>query len=414
MLLNRIWIGMFVIAMIVAMSKLLFWQDLDVFNNLVDSLFSAANTGFTLSLSLTGILCFWMGIMKIGENGGAIKHLTRFVSPLFSKLFPEVPKDHPANGAMMMNFSANMLGLDNSATPLGLKAMKELQSLNPEKDRASNAQIMFLVLNTSGLTLIPVSIFALRADSASPTTVFLPILITTFISSIFGLIFVSIRQKINLFQPVIIAYLGSISLLIGALLYYVINNPQNTDVISNIAGNFIIFLVIVLFMLLAWRKKVNVYESFIDGAKEGFGVAISIIPYLVAMLAAIAVFRASGSLNVITDGIKELAVIFGVTVLEWVDALPVAFMKPLSGGGARGAYVEVMNHFGVDSMQEKIAATMQGSTETTFYVLAVYFGSVNIKNTRYAAGVGLLCDFVGIISAIIISYLFYTNGYLVQ
>lgn len=405
---------MFVIAMIVAMSKLLFWQDLDVFNNLVDSLFSAANTGFTLSLSLTGILCFWMGIMKIGENGGAIKHLTRFVSPLFSKLFPEVPKDHPANGAMMMNFSANMLGLDNSATPLGLKAMKELQSLNPEKDRASNAQIMFLVLNTSGLTLIPVSIFALRADSASPTTVFLPILITTFISSIFGLIFVSIRQKINLFQPVIIAYLGSISLLIGALLYYVINNPQNTDVISNIAGNFIIFLVIVLFMLLAWRKKVNVYESFIDGAKEGFGVAISIIPYLVAMLAAIAVFRASGSLNVITDGIKELAVIFGVTVLEWVDALPVAFMKPLSGGGARGAYVEVMNHFGVDSMQEKIAATMQGSTETTFYVLAVYFGSVNIKNTRYAAGVGLLCDFVGIISAIIISYLFYTNGYLVQ
>ncbi|MEJ6777231.1 MAG: nucleoside recognition domain-containing protein, partial [Crocinitomicaceae bacterium] len=355
MLLNRIWIGMFVIAMIVAMSKLLFWQDLDVFNNLVDSLFSAANTGFTLSLSLTGILCFWMGIMKIGENGGAIKHLTRFVSPLFSKLFPEVPKDHPANGAMMMNFSANMLGLDNSATPLGLKAMKELQSLNPEKDRASNAQIMFLVLNTSGLTLIPVSIFALRADSASPTTVFLPILITTFISSIFGLIFVSIRQKINLFQPVIIAYLGSISLLIGALLYYVINNPQNTDVISNIAGNFIIFLVIVLFMLLAWRKKVNVYESFIDGAKEGFGVAISIIPYLVAMLAAIAVFRASGSLNVITDGIKELAVIFGVTVLEWVDALPVAFMKPLSGGGARGAYVEVNNHFCCYKNQKKIS-----------------------------------------------------------
>ena len=401
---------MFVIAMIVAMSKLLFWQDLDVFNNLVDSLFSAANTGFTLSLSLTGILCFWMGIMKIGENGGAIKQLTRFVSPLFSKLFPEVPKDHPANGAMMMNFSANMLGLDNSATPLGLKAMKELQSLNPEKDRASNAQIMFLVLNTSGLTLIPVSIFALRANSGSPTTVFLPILITTFISSIFGLIFVSIRQKINLFQPVIIAYLGSISLLIGALLYYAINNPQNTDVISNVAGNFIIFLVIVLFMLLALRNKINVYESFIDGAKEGFGVAISIIPYLVAMLAAIAVFRASGSLNVVTDGIKQLAVTFGVTVIEWVDALPVAFMKPLSGGGARGAYVEIMSHFGVDSMQEKIAATMQGSTETTFYVLAVYFGSVNIKNTRYAAGAGLLCDFVGIISAIIISYLFYTNG----
>ena len=410
MLLNRIWIGMFIIAMIVAASKLLFWHDLDIFKSLVDALFSAANTGFTLSLSLTGILCFWMGIMKIGENGGTIKHLTRLVSPLFSRLFPEVPKDHPANGAMMMNFSANMLGLDNSATPLGLKAMKELQTLNPDKERASNAQIMFLVLNTSGLTLIPVSIFALRAESGSPTSVFLPILITTFISSLFGLIIVSLKQKINLFQPVILAYLGGVSALIGFLIYYIVNNPQHTDVISNVAGNFIIFFVIIIFMVLAWRKKVNVYESFIDGAKEGFGVAISIIPYLVAMLAAIAVFRASGALDVITDGIKEVAIFCGVTVLEWVDALPVAFMKPLSGGGARGAYVEVMDNFGIDSMQEKIAATMQGSTETTFYVLAVYFGSVNIKNTRYAAGAGLLCDFVGIIAAIFISYLFYTNG----
>lgn len=401
---------MFIIAMIVAANKLLFWHDVDIFKSLVDALFSAANTGFTLSLSLTGILCFWMGIMKIGENGGTIKHLTRLVSPLFSRLFPEVPKDHPANGAMMMNFSANMLGLDNSATPLGLKAMKELQTLNPDKERASNAQIMFLVLNTSGLTLIPVSIFALRSGSDSPTSVFLPILITTFISSLFGLIIVSIKQKINLFQPVILAYLGGVSALIGFLIYYVVNNPQHTDVISNVAGNFIIFFVIVIFMLLAWRKKVNVYESFIDGAKEGFGVAISIIPYLVAMLAAIAVFRASGALDVITDGIKEVAIFCGVTVLEWVDALPVAFMKPLSGGGARGAYVEVMDNFGIDSMQEKIAATMQGSTETTFYVLAVYFGSVNIKNTRYAAGAGLLCDLVGIIAAIFISYLFYTNG----
>lgn len=401
---------MFLIAMIVAVSKLVFWQDMDIFRQLVDSLFSAADTGFTLSLSLTGVLCFWMGIMKIGENGGAIGHLTKLVSPLFSRLFPEVPKDHPANGAMMMNFSANMLGLDNSATPLGLKAMKELQTLNPDKDRASNAQIMFLVLNTSGLTLIPVSIFALRAESASPTTVFLPILITTFISSLFGLIFVSIRQKINLFNSVILAYVGGISLLIGALLYYVVYNPDKTDIISNVAGNFIIFFVIIIFMILAWRKKVNVYESFIEGAKEGFGVAISIIPYLVAMLAAIAVFRASGTLDVITDGIKEAAMFCGITVLHWVDALPVAFMKPLSGGGARGAFVEVMDNFGIDSMQEKIAATMQGSTETTFYVLAVYFGSVNINNTRYAAGAGLLCDLVGIIAAIIISYLFYTNG----
>ena len=401
---------MFLIAMIVAISKLVFWQDTDIFRQLVDALFAAADTGFTLSLSLTGVLCFWMGVMKIGENGGAIGHLTKLVSPLFSRLFPEVPKDHPANGAMMMNFSANMLGLDNSATPLGLKAMKELQTLNPDKGRASNAQIMFLVLNTSGLTLIPVSIFALRAESTSPTTVFLPILITTFISSLFGLVFVSIRQKINLFNRIILAYLGGISLLIGGLLYYIIYNPDKTNLISNVAGNFIIFLVIILFMILAWRKKINVYESFIEGAKEGFGVAVSIIPYLVAMLAAIAVFRASGTLDVITDGIKEAALFCGITVLHWVDALPVAFMKPLSGGGARGAFVEVMDNFGIDSMQEKIAATMQGSTETTFYVLAVYFGSVNIKNTRYAAGAGLLCDLVGIIAAIIISYLFYTNG----
>ena len=410
MLLNRIWLGMFLVAGIVATSKLIFWQDTAIFKDLVDALFGAANTGFTLSLSLTGILCFWMGIMKIGENGGAVRHLTRIVAPLFSKLFPEVPKDHPANGAMMMNFSANMLGLDNSATPLGLKAMKELQTLNPEKERASNAQIMFLVLNTSGLTIIPVSIFALRVESASPTSVFLPILITTFISSLFGLILVSIIQKINLFNWVILAYIGSLSVLIGALIYYVTQHPEHSDIISNVGGNSLIFLIIVLFMVLAMRKKVNVYESFIDGAKEGFSVAITIIPYLVAMLAAIAVFRASGSLDVILEAIKSFALFVGITAAEWIDALPVAFMKPLSGGGARGAYVEVMSNFGIDSMQEKIAATMQGSTETTFYVLAVYFGSVNIKNTRYAAGAGLLCDVVGITTAILISYIFYTNG----
>ncbi|MBB77707.1 MAG: hypothetical protein CL844_01750 [Crocinitomicaceae bacterium] len=409
MILNRIWIGMFIISMIVGIIKLFFWQDVDIFKNLIDSLFQAAETGFTISLALTGILCFWMGIMKIGENGGAIKYLTKIVSPLFSRLFPEVPKDHPANGAMMMNFSANMLGLDNAATPLGLKAMKELQSLNKDKDKASNAQIMFLVLNTSGLTLIPVSIFALRVDSVSPTSVFLPILVTTFISSLFGLIYVSIRQKINLFNTTIIAYLGSITTLIIILLYYIINHPENAPIISNVGGNLIIFLIIILFMLLSWKKKVNVYESFIDGAKEGFNVAISIIPYLIAILSAIAVFRASGSLDVISNMIKEIAIVFGCTMLEWVDALPVAFMKPLSGGGARGAYVEIINNFNIDSIQEKIAATMQGSTETTFYVLAVYFGSVKIKNTRYAVSAGLLCDFVAIIVSIIISYLFYTN-----
>ena len=410
MILNRIWIGMFIIAMVVALSKLIFWQDMNIFQNIVDALFNAANTGFTMSLGLTGILCFWMGIMKIGENGGAIAILTRFISPLFQKIFPEVPKDHPANGAMMMNISANMLGLDNSATPMGLKAMKELQTLNPEKEKATNAQIMFLVLNTSGLTIIPVSIFALRAESSSPTSVFLPILITTFLSSLFGLIIVGLRQRINLLNKTILLYIGSLTLFIIGLITYVIYNPDKSEVISKVGGNLLIFTIVVLFMLLAYRKKVNVYESFIEGAKEGFEVAIKIIPYLVAMLAAIAVLRASGALDEAFNGIKMAVIYMGITVTEWVDALPVAFMKPLSGGGARGAYVEVMNNFGIDSMQEKIAATMQGSTETTLYVVAVYFGSVDIKNSRYAVGAGLLCDLVGIISAIFISYLFYTHG----
>tara|TARA_B110000285_G_scaffold91050_1_gene104365 strand:- start:340 stop:1545 length:1206 start_codon:yes stop_codon:yes gene_type:complete len=401
---------MFVVAMVVALSKLLFWQDLNIFKELVDALMGAATTGFEISLSLTGIICLWMGIMKIGENGGAVRVLTRVVSPLFSRLFPEVPKEHPAVGSMMMNFSANMLGLDNSATPLGLKAMKELQELNPEKETASNAQIMFLVLNTSGLTIIPVTIFAYRSSSESPTAVFLPILIATFIASLGGLIYVAIRQKINLFNRVILAYVGTSTILIGLLLNYVVNHPEHGDTISQVGGNLTIFLIIISFILMAARKKVNVYDSFLEGAKDGFQVAISIIPYLVAMLAAIAVFRASGSLDILLDGIKMLAVYAGLTVTEWIDALPVAFMKPLSGSGARGAYLEVMSHYGIDSMQEKIAATFQGSTETTFYVLAVYFGSVKIKYTRYAVTAGLIADFIGIVSAIFISYLFYTNG----
>ena len=401
---------MFVVAMVVALSKLLFWQDLNIFKELVDALMGAATTGFEISLSLTGIICLWMGIMKIGENGGAVRVLTRVVSPLFSRLFPEVPKEHPAVGSMMMNFSANMLGLDNSATPLGLKAMKELQELNPEKETASNAQIMFLVLNTSGLTIIPVTIFAYRSSSESPTAVFLPILIATFIASLGGLIYVAIRQKINLFNRVILAYVGTSIILIGLLLNYVVNHPEHGDTISQVGGNLTIFLIIISFILMAARKKVNVYDSFLEGAKDGFQVAISIIPYLVAMLAAIAVFRASGSLDILLDGIKMLAVYAGLTVTEWIDALPVAFMKPLSGSGARGAYLEVMSHYGIDSMQEKIAATFQGSTETTFYVLAVYFGSVKIKYTRYAVTAGLIADFIGIVSAIFISYLFYTNG----
>lgn len=376
--------------------------------NMIDSLSSAAKTGFELSLYLTGAMCLWLGIMKIGENGGAMNALTKAVSPLFSKLFPDVPKNHPAIGSIMMNFSANMLGLDNAATPLGLKAMNELQELNETKDRASNAQIMFLVLNTSGLTIIPVSIFAMRSGSDSPTEVFLPILISTYIASLAGLIFVAIRQKINLFNRVVLAYIGTLSAFIGLLLYYVVTHPEQGETVSVVVGGGIMFGIILVFILMAMRKKVNVYDSFLEGAKGGFEVAVKIIPFLVAMLCAIAVFRASGALDGLLDGIRWFVLSIGITVTEWVDALPVAFMKPLSGSGARGAFAEVMTQFGTGSLQERIAATMQGSTETTFYVLAVYFGSVGIKNVRYAASAGLFADFVGIIAAIIVSYIFFS------
>ncbi|MDB4606506.1 spore maturation protein [Crocinitomicaceae bacterium] len=407
MVLNRIWFGMFLIAIALGFYKTFLLGDYAVMKDMIDSLSSSAKVGFELSLYLTGAMCLWLGIMRVGENGGAIKLLTKAVSPLFSKLFPDIPEGHPSVGSMMMNFSANMLGLDNAATPLGLKAMKELQEINPIKDRASNAQIMFLVLNTSGLTIIPISIFALRSGAESPTEVFLPILISTFIASLAGLIFVAIRQKINLFNPTVISYLGGLSLLIGLLLHYVVQHPSQGEAISVVVGGGIMFSIISVFILLAIRKKVNVYESFIDGAKGGFNVAISIIPYLIAILCAIALFRASGALDGILDAIRWLVLGVGLSVSEWVDALPVAFMKPLSGGGARGAYVEVMNNFGVGSLQELIAATMQGSTETTFYVLAVYFGSVGIKKTRYAVTAGLFADLIGIIAAIIVSYIFF-------
>ncbi|MEJ6589889.1 MAG: nucleoside recognition domain-containing protein [Crocinitomicaceae bacterium] len=407
MVLNRIFFGMFVIAISLGFFKTIVMGDYGVMKDMIDSLSSSAKVGFELSLYLTGAMCLWLGIMRIGENGGAISKLTKAVAPLFSKLFPEIPKNHPAIGSMMMNFSANMLGLDNAATPLGLKAMKELQELNPEKDRASNSQIMFLVLNTSGLTIIPISIFALRSGADSPTEIFLPILISTFIASLAGLIFVAIRQRINLLNGTIISYIGILSLLIGLMLYYVIKNPSQGEAVSVVVGGGIMFGIILSFILMAIRKKVNVYESFIEGAKGGFNVAIGIIPYLIAMLCAIALFRASGALEGILEGVRWLVLAAGLTVTEWVDALPVAFMKPLSGSGARGAYVEVMTNFGIGSLQERIAATMQGSTETTFYVLAVYFGSVGIKKTRYAATAGLFADFVGIVAAIVVSYIFF-------
>ena len=407
MVLNRIWFGMFLIAISLGFYKTFVLGDYTVMKNMIDSLSSSAKVGFELSLYLTGAMCLWLGIMRIGENGGAIGLLTRAVSPLFSKLFPDIPKDHPSIGSMMMNFSANMLGLDNAATPLGLKAMKELQEINPDKEKASNAQIMFLVLNTSGLTIIPISIFALRSGADSPTEVFLPILISTFIASLAGLLFVAFRQRINLLNGVVLSYIGGLTLLIGLMLFYVVRHPSQGEAVSVIVGGGIMFGIISAFILLAIRKKVNVYESFIDGAKGGFNVAIGIIPYLIAILCAIALFRASGALDGILDGVRWLVLSIGLTVTEWVDALPVAFMKPLSGGGARGAYVEVMTNFGIGSLQERIAATMQGSTETTFYVLAVYFGSVGIKKTRYAVTAGLFADLIGIIAAIVVSYIFF-------
>lgn len=403
---------MVLIGVATAFIKLMFWQDITILSRIVNDLFKAAENGFTISLGLTAMITFWLGIMKIGENAGAVQKLTKLVTPLFSRLFPSIPKDHPAVGAMMMNFSANMLGLDNAATPLGIKAMKELQTLNPDEKTASDAQIMFLVLNTSGLTIIPVSVFALLASNGetNPTVVFLPILIATYFASLGGLILISIKQRINLLNPVVLAYLGGLTALILGLLYWVIVEPESGDFLANVIGNGLILLIITGFILMGWRKKIDVYQSFIDGAKEGFNVAIGIIPYLIAMLAAISVFRSSGVLDAILEGIRWLALSIGLTVTEWIDAMPIAFMKPLSGSGARGALQDLISNHGVSDLRSRIGTVMQGSTETTFYVLAVYFGAVKITNTRYAANIGLLADAIGIISAIFVSYIFFGNA----
>jgi len=402
---------MFLIAIVMGFSKLIFWQDTAILQKMMDGLFEASKNGFELSIFMTGALCLWMGFMKIGEEGGAIKVISRLVAPLFSKLFPEIPKDHPAVGSIMMNFSANMLGLDNAATPFGLKAMRDLQEINPNKAVASNAQIMFLVLNASGLTIIPVSILAARAanNSNSISSVFLPILITTFFATLGGLIYVSIRQKINLLNKVVFLYLGTLTVLVFGLIFTLNAFPEKIDVISSVVSNTIIFGIILFFFGLAIRSKVNLFESFIEGAKGGFEVALNIVPYLIAMLAAISLFRSSGAF---TDGmtlIKNGFLLAGLTAVEFVDALPVIFMKPFSGSGARGLMIEIYQNpaFGPDSFVGKLASTFQGSTETTFYVLAVYFGSVKITDTRYAALAGIICDIIGGIVAIFVSYLFF-------
>jgi len=409
MALNYVFIFFFLIAFVVALIKLIFLQDVEVFTTMVNSTFEMAKTGFEISLGLTGVLTLWMGIMKVGEKGGIVNVLSRVIGPFFEKIFPELGKNHPAYGAITMNIAANMLNLDNAATPMGLEAMKEMQVSNPKKDTASNAQIMFLVLNTSGLTLIPVSIMVYRAQlgAVNPTDIFIPLLITTFFSTVAGLIAVSIFQRINLLNKVVLSWLGGMTtFILGLILYFSTLTQDQIQVISNVASSFILFSVIISFILLALRKRVNVYDAFIEGAKDGFKTAVKIIPYLIAILVAIGVFRASGAMEYLISGIEWAVRLAGLNA-DFVEALPTAFMKPLSGSGARGMMIDAMNTHGADSFIGRLASTFQGSTDTTFYVLAVYFGSVGIKNTRHAVTCGLIADFAGIITAIFIGYLFF-------
>ena len=414
MVLNYIWISFFIVAFLVALLKT-FMGDLEIFSLVVNSIFDRAELGFKLSLGLTGIMALWLGIMRIGEKGGAINILSKIFAPLFNRLFPEIPSSSNAHGSIIMNISANMLGLDNAATPLGLKAMNELQKHNPEKEKASNAQILFLVLNTSGLTLIPTSIIALRATAmaensitGNPTDIFIPILIATYCSTLAGLIFVSIIQRINLFHKTILAYLLTATGLIGGLVWYLASHKEHIEIISNVLSGALIFGFIIGFILLGLKNKINIYEEFVEGAKDGFKVSIKIIPYLIAMLCAIGAFTTSGAMEFIINGIEGFFNLF-ISDTRFVEGLPTAIMKPLSGAGARGMMVESWgeNASQINSFVGRLTSTLQGSTETTFYVLAVYFGSVGIKNTRYAIVAGLFADFIGIIAAILVCYLFF-------
>lgn len=409
MVLNYIWIGFFFIAFLAALVQTIFFGDYNVWSEIMNSSFSSARTAFEISLGLTGVLSLWLGLMKIGERGGIIAIFARMVSPFFSRLFPSLPKDSPIFGSIFMNFSANMLGLDNAATPLGLKAMKEMQEVNTQKDRATDAMIMFLVLNTTGLTLVPISVMVYRAQmgAVNPSDVFLPILIATYISTLVGLIVTCIKQRINLFDKVILSTIAVVTALIGGVLIFFMNLPQEkVSLYSTVGANSLLFLIIMLFLIAGVRKRINVYEAFIDGAKEGFKTAVTIIPYLVAMLVAIGMFRASGAMEFLTDGVTYLVAACGVDT-DFVGAIPTALMKPLSGSGARGMMVDAMTTYGADSFVARVASTIQGSTDTTLYILAVYFGAVGIKKSRYAAGVGLFADFIGIVAAIIVAYIFF-------
>ncbi|MDY6027670.1 MAG: nucleoside recognition domain-containing protein [Prevotella sp.] len=409
MVLNYIWITFFVVAFVIAICKLVFWGDVEAFPEMMNSTFSSSKTAFEISLGLTGVLTLWLGIMRVGEKGGAVNALSRLLSPVFVKLFPDIPKGHPVTGSIFMNVAANMLGLDNAATPLGLKAMEQMQTLNNKKDTATNPMIMFLVLNTSGLTLIPVSIMVYRAQmgAAQPTDIFVPILLATFFSTLTGIIVTGIYQRINLLNRVMLLTLGGICALVAAIIWgFSQMDKESMNTVSTLVANILLMTIIVGFILAAARKRVNVYDAFIEGAKDGFSTAVRIIPYLVAILVAIGVFRASGAMDMLIDGVKYMVAALGGDT-DFVGALPTALMKPLSGSGARGMMVDAMTTYGADSFIGRLSCVFQGSTDTTFYIIAVYFGSVGIRHTRHAVTCGLLADLAGVIAAIAICYLFF-------
>ncbi len=409
MVLNYIWIGFIIIAFVIALAKLIFLGEVTVFPALIDSTFASSKTAFEISLGLTGVLSLWLGIMKIGERGGVVNVLARALSPVFTRLFPDIPKGHPVTGSIFMNIAANMLGLDNAATPLGLKAMEQLQTLNPNKETATNPMIMFLVLNTSGLTLIPISIMVYRAQlgAAQPTDVFIPILLATFFSTVAGIIITSIYQRINLLNRTMLLTLGGMALVVGAIIWgFGQLDKDQMNIVSTSVANILLMTIIVAFVLAGMKHRINVYDAFVEGAKEGFTTAVRIIPYLVAILVAIGLFRASGAMDMLINGVATLVKALGGNS-DFVGALPTALMKPLSGSGARGMMVDAMTTYGADSFVGRLSCIFQGSTDTTFYILAVYFGSVGIRNMRHAVPCGLLADFAGVIAAIGIAYLFF-------
>ena len=409
MVLNYIWIAFFLIAFVVAAGKLLFMGDTQVFTEIINASFASAKTGFEISIGLTGILSLWLGIMKIGEKGGVVQAFARIASPVFSRLFPDLPKNHPATGSIFMNFSANLLGLDNAATPMGLQAMKQLQELNARKDEASNAMIMFLCINASGLTLIPITIMMYRAQlgAANPSDVFLPIMLATFTSTLVAILAVCIKQRINLLQRNLLLFFGGAILFIGGVFFlFRLMSQEQVSLYSTLFANTLLFTIICGFILCGLRKRLNVYEAFIEGAKEGFHTAVTIIPYLVAILVAIGIFRASGAMDFLIDCVRWAVASLGLNT-DFVEALPTILMKPLSGSGARGMMLDAMNTYGADSFVGRLSSIVQGSCDTTFYVVALYYGSVGIKNTRYTVPCALLADLAGAIAAILIAYLFF-------